>query len=804
MRKIIFTLIVLLLIGSAPPIFHESESQSVEGLIGQLMGYGLMINERTMVITDKDYYEKGETIWFRIFLTNGLSNQEKPYSGVLYTELLDDKGQIVDRSKLKVSESGAYGNFSIKNNWDAGKYYLRAFTKLMLNNEVPRVNTKSLYIDSEKKFFGNENEKRANVVPEIMVRSEGGSLVHDVMATIGVQAIGNEGLILGGKGQVLDDIGNVVTHFNLISPGYGKASFLPNFNREYKVVIRSGGYVYEKELPTVKKEGYSLSVKERESHFVANLVNTEKNGLKGSFLLVHSGEKTLISYEFGKELSENSKLLKIDKDKIEANLITFSLFDKNGNIQCQRQIYSDGNLESHRLILETEKEKIKKGDSILLKLNNPDVVKGNISLAVTPIDRIIMGDNNYSRKIIEVKDPFRKWEVMRDLYINEPLKKKEVWDAIMILDSSNGIDWGEVKQFDLNTLKYKPELGIMISGHIKAENYNDASKTSALLTVAGEAPFQETVVTNDSGKFKFGPFMFYDSLNVIIQANNLGGKQFKENNLVIDVVDEWPKVGSLDVNDFTSKNDVQFNRYLKEGEYVGTVDFDEDVTLLEEVVVTSKTSWDETKIDKELSKLTPYLSYDYRVMADALRSKIAAVSAMDLLMEAPGVYLFGSFPNQKAVIRGVGSINESNDPLFLLNGVPVSKLSVQQMLAEEIMFVDVIKGGRTAAFGARGGNGVIAFYSRRGKLSKKLGYNESLNWVNTKVSGFSRSGKFADMREKKEKLSSIYWEPFLGPNKSTVVHIDRNVSSGTYLVILYGMDKNGNPIREEKAIEIIE
>ena len=67
MRKIIFTLIVLLLIGSAPPIFHESESQSVEGLIGQLMGYGLMVNERTMVITDKDYYQKVRLYGFEYF-----------------------------------------------------------------------------------------------------------------------------------------------------------------------------------------------------------------------------------------------------------------------------------------------------------------------------------------------------------------------------------------------------------------------------------------------------------------------------------------------------------------------------------------------------------------------------------------------------------------------------------------------------------------------------------------------------------------------------------------------------------------
>ena len=57
-------------------------------------------------------------------------------------------------------------------------------------------------------------------------------------------------------------------------------------------------------------------------------------------------------------------------------------------------------------------------------------------------------------------------------------------------------------------------------------------------------------------------------------------------------------------------------------------------------------------------------------------------------------------------VRGGGSITQSNDPLFIVDGVQVSDIS--DIPADNIESVDVLKdGASTAIYGARGANGVI-------------------------------------------------------------------------------------------------
>ena len=57
-------------------------------------------------------------------------------------------------------------------------------------------------------------------------------------------------------------------------------------------------------------------------------------------------------------------------------------------------------------------------------------------------------------------------------------------------------------------------------------------------------------------------------------------------------------------------------------------------------------------------------------------------------------------------VRGGGSISQSNDPLFIVDGFPVS--SISDIPADQIVSIDVLKdASSTAIYGARGANGVI-------------------------------------------------------------------------------------------------
>lgn len=68
-------------------------------------------------------------------------------------------------------------------------------------------------------------------------------------------------------------------------------------------------------------------------------------------------------------------------------------------------------------------------------------------------------------------------------------------------------------------------------------------------------------------------------------------------------------------------------------------------------------------------------------------------------------------------VRGGGSITQSNDPLFIVDGVQVS--TIDDIPADNIESIDVLKdAASTAIYGARGANGVILVTTKGGKEGK--------------------------------------------------------------------------------------
>ena len=97
--------------------------------------------------------------------------------------------------------------------------------------------------------------------------------------------------------------------------------------------------------------------------------------------------------------------------------------------------------------------------------------------------------------------------------------------------------------------------------------------------------------------------------------------------------------------------------------------------------------------------------------------------------QATGVLaLPGGDPGSDAAfrIRGVGSVNGSNSPLYVIDGVPFSG-NVSDLNPNDIESLTVLKDATSAAlYGNRASNGVILITTKRGK-SDRVGLNVSVN-----------------------------------------------------------------------------
>lgn len=94
----------------------------------------------------------------------------------------------------------------------------------------------------------------------------------------------------------------------------------------------------------------------------------------------------------------------------------------------------------------------------------------------------------------------------------------------------------------------------------------------------------------------------------------------------------------------------------------------------------------------------------------AMQGKVAGVDISS--NERPGTV--GSIN-----IRGVRSLSASNSPLFVVDGIPLTTGSIDNLNPQDIESIDVLKdASATAIFGSRGANGVIIVTTKQGKSGK--------------------------------------------------------------------------------------
>lgn len=79
-------------------------------------------------------------------------------------------------------------------------------------------------------------------------------------------------------------------------------------------------------------------------------------------------------------------------------------------------------------------------------------------------------------------------------------------------------------------------------------------------------------------------------------------------------------------------------------------------------------------------------------------------------------------------IRGGGSISQSNEPLYIVDGFPVGNIT--DIPPNQIETIDILKdASSTAIYGARGANGVIIITTKNGKSGKlTIAYDNFLQW----------------------------------------------------------------------------
>lgn len=166
------------------------------------------------------------------------------------------------------------------------------------------------------------------------------------------------------------------------------------------------------------------------------------------------------------------------------------------------------------------------------------------------------------------------------------------------------------------------------------------------------------------------------------------------------------------------------------GRSIIDVQISPDLQSMQEVLVVGYGTQEKSQITGAISSVSstdiqsvPVISAD-----QALQGRAAGVDVM-AASHSPG-------SGATVRIRGINSINANNDPLFVLDGIPISG-GLSDINPNIIESMEVLKdASATAIYGARGSNGVVLITTKRGSEGKTrvnydsyIGFSQILNKV---------------------------------------------------------------------------
>ena len=219
------------------------------------------------------------------------------------------------------------------------------------------------------------------------------------------------------------------------------------------------------------------------------------------------------------------------------------------------------------------------------------------------------------------------------------------------------------------------------------------------LAFAAEAQTVRGVVKDAAGEPVIGAA-------VVVEGTTLGASTGVDGSFTLDVPDAKNNVLVV------SYIGMADTRVAVAGKTSIEVTLQEDATGIEDVVVIGYGTVKRRDLTGSVASVT----------GEKLAANPVANIAQALQGQLPGVQVTSQDGRPGAGmavrVRGGGSITQSNEPLFIVDGVQVSDIS--DIPADNIESIDVLKdAASTAIYGARGANGVILVTTKGGSKDQK-------------------------------------------------------------------------------------
>ena len=373
MRRILYILFLAFAVSSLHA--QSEETSRILSYIQKAMNFNKVVpQEKVYLHFDNMGYFENETLWFKAYVTRTYDGHASDLSKVLYVELLNPTGDVLQTLKYPIDSLGqSHGEMKLDTILGSGLYEVRAYTRYMTNWGTNAVFSRVIPIFKTPKTEGDYSDLTIATIPyhnrlpnrrdpldslyvravseEIYTESlaktvsvqfypEGGDLVVGKKCRVAMLAVDDNGHPYEGEGFLMNEKGDVLASIKTDTLGRGLFEVVPDTGRlslQMRNLQKKEKYqVQFFNLPEAKRDGCALHVDAVNENMLATLQCTE--GVCGNLLgyvLMHNGNIHRCDTLTASPLIE----IELDRQAMPEGVNQMTVFDSRGAIMAERLFF---------------------------------------------------------------------------------------------------------------------------------------------------------------------------------------------------------------------------------------------------------------------------------------------------------------------------------------------------------------------------------------------------------------------------------------------------------------------------------
>ncbi|MDD4993116.1 MAG: hypothetical protein PHR83_12880 [Paludibacter sp.] len=497
--------------------------------------------EKVYLHFDNTAYYLGETIWFKAYTVRADRNALSPFSKILYVELLNTEGYVVESKKFKLENGQCHGEFKLNTTGYGGFYEVRAYTRYMLNFGAANYFSRIFTVYDNPKIPGQfapvvTDRLNSQSIPKIRKEEptkdrlnvdffpEGGSLVQGVQSKVAFKATDKNGENSVVTGSVYNEKDEPVADMNSEFQGMGAFVFTPGAGKYY-AKVSCNGRNYRYELPLALSKGYTVTVENSDSDNIALYIQKNAQTENEPLGLTVTCRGVLYVSQQVNMNAENAAAYKISRKLLPSGVSQFTLYNTAGDILSERVAFVN-HLSQMKINVTQNKAAYNPFERVSLdfqlKNNHDQPVETTFSVAVrdesnspyNPISTNILTDLLLSSELKGyIENPGFYFQ-------NNDNVRRQALDLLMLTQGWTCYSWKQMVGQTPFNIKQPIEKQLYIDGNIASIVLKKKMKNvDVSMVLLGDSTSQQGKCKTDSvGNFNFGLLDFKGVAKLILQS----------------------------------------------------------------------------------------------------------------------------------------------------------------------------------------------------------------------------------------------------------------------------------------------